>query len=153
MLEHILFITDGSESARAAGAKTLEFSLLWDVPVQAIFILDEGWGSLLGDEWINTSDTRMKFFRYFEGNLRQRAEEILAGFIKQAEERGIKATTAIKVGKTEKVIAEAANAPGNILLVLPNPHATEPAAAAGLKFNLQSLTKKINCPVYIGTPE
>ncbi|HBX23284.1 MAG TPA: universal stress protein [Desulfotomaculum sp.] len=150
MEKQILFISDGSASATKAGAIAIELAATRQSDLRAVFILDEGWGSLLGDEWINTSDTRMKFFSWFEGELKTRAEQVLNQFSNQAVSSGVKVETAILTGKTEKVIAEAANNERTVLLVLPNPNSTEPAAAAGLRFNLHHLAKKVTCPILLG---
>ena len=146
----ILLITDGSPSADAAVQMATELSLSLKQPLRAVFILDEGWKNFLGDEWINTSSTRMKFFHWFEDGLHKHSEDVLAEVAEKVKEKGGQVETEIKVGKTEKVIAELTAEQETALLVLPNPHATAPAATAGLRYNLNSLSKKVKCPIYIG---
>lgn len=146
----ILFITDGSSSANHAGRMAISMALSLKVPLKAVFILDEGWKYLLGDEWINTSSTRMRFFNWFEEGLNKHCETILQEFAEKVKAKGVQVEVAIKIGKTEKVILDLTNEKENTLLVLPNPHATAPAAAAGLRFNLNSLSKKVKCPIYVG---
>lgn len=150
MKNQILFITDGSPSAGKAGAIAIELAALRKINLRAVFILDESWGSLLGDEWINTSATRMKFFRWFEGELKTRAEQVLAEFTDQAASGGVAVETEIISGKTEAVIAAYANDRQTEMLVLPNPNSTQPAAAAGLRFNIHHLAKKVGCPILLG---
>lgn len=146
----ILFITDGSPSAEETGRAAVEIALSGNVSLKAVFILDEGWRHLLGDEWINTSSTRMNFFHWYEDGLMKHSESVLVDFRKKALDRGLEIETEVKIGKTEKVIAESAAAEKTVLLFLPNPHSTAPAAAAGLRYNLNSLSKKIKCPIYVG---
>ncbi|EHQ91270.1 universal stress protein [Desulfosporosinus youngiae] len=146
----ILLITDGSPSADAAVQMATELSLGLKQPLRAVFILDEGWKNFLGDEWINTSSTRMKFFHWFEDGLHKHSEDVLAEVAEKVKEKGGQVETEIKVGKTEKVIVELTAEQETALLVLPNPHATAPAATAGLRYNLNSLSKKVKCPIYIG---
>ncbi|MEG6523828.1 universal stress protein [Desulfotomaculum sp. 1211_IL3151] len=146
----ILFITDGSPSADAAGQMATEMSLALKLPLRAVFILDEGWNNLLGDEWINTSSTRMRFFHWFEDGLHKHSEEVLTEVAAKVKEKGGQVETEMRIGKTEKVIRELTVEKETAVLILPNPHATAPAAAAGLRFNLNSLAKKVKCPIYIG---
>lgn len=150
MNSQILLVTDGSPSAEEAGKTAMDIALAWKLPLKAIFILDEGWKNLLGDEWINTSSTRMRFFHWFEDGLKNHSETVLSDFKRQAEAKGLSIEVEIKIGKTEKVIAETTVNSETALLVLPNPNATAPAAAAGLRFNLNSLAKKVECPILIG---
>lgn len=146
----ILLICDGSPSADAAGQMATEMSLALKLPFRAVFILDEGWKNFLGDEWINTSSTRMRFFHWFEEGLHKHSEEVLAELAERVKKNGGQVDTEIRIGKTEKVILELTTEQETSLLVLPNPHASAPAATAGLRFNLNSLTKKVKCPIYIG---
>lgn len=146
----ILFVTDGSPSADEAGQMAIEIALSLKSPLRVVFILDEGWKYLLGDEWINTSSTRMRFFNWFEDGLNKHSETVLKEFADKAREKGCEVEVAVKIGKTERLIADLTVEKETALLVLPNPHATAPAAAAGLRFNLNSLSKKIKCPIYLG---
>lgn len=150
MKGQILFVTDGSPSSEEAGKAAIEMALSWSVPIKVLYVLDEGWKHLLGDEWINTSATRMNFFHWYEDGLMKHSESVLNEFLQQAVNGGVNAEVEVRVGKTEKVIAEAAVAAEAALLVLPNPHSTAPAAAAGLRYNLNSLSKRVKCPIYIG---
>lgn len=150
MKGQVLFITDGSPSAEEAGKAAIEMALSVNSPLKAVFIFDEGWKHLLGDEWINTSSTRMNFFRWYEDGLMKHADRVLGEFRQKARDRGIDAEVEVKIGKTERVMAESAAAAETFILVLPNPHSTAPAAAAGLRFNLNSLSKKVKCPIYVG---
>ncbi|SHE84556.1 universal stress protein [Desulforamulus putei] len=146
----ILFITDGSPSADAAGETAIRLAREMKMPLKAVFILDEGWKYLLGDEWINTSSTRMKFFHWFEYELKNHAETVLNEFAKKAKDQNVKVEVGIKIGKTEKVITKLTVEKPTTFLILPNPHATTPAAAAGLRFNLNRLAKKVTCQIILG---
>ncbi|MFZ5643526.1 MAG: universal stress protein [Bacillota bacterium] len=151
MVPQILFITDGSPSAEDAGKAAIQLALSGKAPLKAIYVLDEGWKHLLGDEWINTSSTRMNFFHWYEDGLMKYSESVLEGFRQNASDRGVDVHVEVKIGKTEKVIAESANSVETAMLVLPNPHSTAPGAAAGLRYNLHSLSKRVRCPIYVGS--
>ncbi|CCO08619.1 universal stress protein [Desulforamulus hydrothermalis] len=150
MHAQILFITDGSASADAAGETAIRLAVNMKMPLKAVFILDEGWKFLLGDEWLSTSATRMNFFRWFEGGLQTHAKNLLDQFAVKARGRGVATEVDIRIGQTEKVITELTMEQPTAFLVLPNPHATAPAAAAGLRINLNSLTKKVTPQIIIG---
>lgn len=146
----IVYFTDGSHSAREAGRTAVEMALACQAPLHAIFILDKGWGSMMGDEWINTSSTRMTFYHWFEGELNKGAEKVLQEFESCARESGVSLKAEVLAGDTEKLMAETANIRQAKMVVLPNPHATADPAAAGLRFNLNSLAKKVQCPIMVG---
>lgn len=150
MKRQIVLITDGSLSARAAGQTAIEMARLWQIPVRAVFILDQNWSYILGDEWISAPGTRKKFWRWLENELVSNAQKELSRFQELAEEAGVEVETGVATGQTTRVILSLAGSPRTALLVLPNPHATRPAAEAGLKFNFHTLVKKIKCPVLVG---
>jgi nucleotide-binding universal stress UspA family protein len=150
MTGHILYITDGSYSSRMAGLQAIQIALSRQTALQALFIVDESWRDILGDEWMSNSLTRMQFYRWFEAGVQKYADEILIEFANRARQQGVIVETAIKTGRFEKVVLTIVSQTQPALLVLPNPHATGPAAACGLKFNLHRLAQKIPCPVLTG---
>ncbi len=150
MERQILFIADGSDAAFKAGILAIEMASLWKASLRVVYILDEGWGSILGDEWLSTSAARTEFYRWLESSLARHARDVLQKLADLAVASRVQVATEIVTGKTEKKIAELAGSPETLLLVLPNPSATAPPAEAGLKLNLHSLVKKIKCPVLIG---
>ncbi|RYD02388.1 hypothetical protein N752_23950 [Desulforamulus aquiferis] len=50
MSARILFITDGSPSSMAAAETAIEFASFKNAILHVVFILDQGWRNLLGDE-------------------------------------------------------------------------------------------------------
>lgn len=150
MKKQIVLFTDGSEASAKATGLAVELADFHKTNINAFFIIDSGWGSLLGDEWINTSETRMRFFNWFEGELKTFAAESLKKVIEKAQEKGVPAQTQILIGHTEKLIIETSKENHTSYLVLPNPNATSPGAAGGLKYSISSLAKRISCPILIG---
>lgn len=146
----ILLITDGSPSIAEAGKVAINLSRTMNLPVRALFILDKGWRKLLGDEWISNACTRTVFFRWLEKDLHSHAQKVLAEFKRQAEAAGILVEVEIKTGQPEKVIIESTVSQKTALLVLPSPHASPPAACYALRFNLNTIAKKVPCPIFIG---
>lgn len=150
MERQIILFTDGSEGSIKATGLALELAEFYKSVINAFFIIDSSWGSLLGDEWISTSETRMRFFGWFEGELKAFAFESLEKVQKAAQARGVQARTRVLIGPVERLIIEQTLENPAALVVLPNPGATAPGAAAGLKYNISRLTKRINCPVLLG---
>ncbi len=150
MDKQIVLFTDGSEASDRATKLAVELAEFYKTKINAFFIIDSGWGSLLGDEWINTSETRMRFYKWFEGELETFAAEALKKVIAKAQEKGVQTQTQILIGPTEKLIIKNSQENHTSCVVLPNPRATSPGAAGGLRFNISSLVKKISCPILIG---
>ncbi len=150
MKGQIVFITDGSPSAKTAGETAIAFAIAMKLPIKAVFILEESWRNLLGDEWMSAASTRSKFFHWLEDGLRNHWQVVLSEFSRLGQAYNVEVATDIRVGKTEQVIIELTEEAATALLVLPNPHATAPAAAAGLRFNVNRLTKKVKCPILLG---
>ncbi|MCL6559100.1 MAG: universal stress protein, partial [Firmicutes bacterium] len=150
MEKQIILFTDGSECSEKAADLAVELANLYKIKLSAFYIIDSGWGSLLGDEWINTSETRMRFFNWFEGELKTHAAESLKKVEKAALSKEVRVKTQILIGPAERLIIDCAGERPTAYVVLPNPNATAPGAAGGLKYNVGALAKKINCPILVG---
>lgn len=147
----VLLVTDGSPAAQCAGEMAIRYAADRRCGLRALYILDASWRSILGDEWISPGAVRDDFYRWLEGGLVKQAREVLERVGMRAEQAGVRPVTIeITAGDTERVIAEHARSPSVLLLVLPHPGATAPRAEAGLKYNLQTLVKKISCPLLVG---
>ncbi len=151
MKGQIVFITDGSPSAEAAGEKAIALALAMKLPIKAVFILEESWRNLLGDEWMSAASTRSTFFHWLEDGLRNHRQVVLSEYTRLGQSYNVEVSTDTRIGKTEQIIIELTEETATALLVLPNPHATAPAAAAGLRFNLNRLAKKVKCPILLGS--
>lgn len=149
MEKQIILFTDGSEGSEKATGLAVELANLNKTNLTAYFIIDSGWGSLLGDEWISTSKTRMRFYRWFEGELEAFAAESLKKVELAAQAKGVPVKTQILTGSTEKLMLHYIEERPSYL-VLPNPNATAPGAAGGLQYNIRALLKKANCPILVG---
>ncbi|MFA5810332.1 MAG: universal stress protein, partial [Thermoleophilia bacterium] len=86
--------------------------------LHALYVIHKGWGSLVGIEWLHSSETRMEFFRYAETELYRMANAALAEFAQRAAAEGLTITTSVRVGDPEPVIAREAGELGADLIVL-----------------------------------
>ncbi|SFG13847.1 Universal stress protein family protein [Desulfotomaculum arcticum] len=148
MPAQILYVTDGSPSAREAGLTALELAGLWNASIRAVFIIDQSWAHILGDEWMSGAVTRAKFFSWLGEGLQKQASAVLDEFCDLAKSRQVQVQKQLLAGNTAKLLISLAREAD--LLVLPNPYAAGHPAEAGLKFNLNKLLRAIKCPVWLG---
>lgn len=150
MEKQVVLFIDGSEASLKAAFLAAELARSCRGYVKAFFLIDSGWGSMLGDEWINTSGTRVRFYHWFEGELEKFASSSLEEVAEAVQARGVNIETEIITGTPEKLIIDRAGEKNVACLVLPNPYATSHRAEGGLKYNINALAKKISCPLIIG---
>ncbi|WP_449240939.1 universal stress protein [Desulfoscipio gibsoniae] len=148
MPAQILYVTDGSPSAREAGLTVLELAGLWDASIRVVFIIDQSWSHILGDEWMSGAVTRAKFFSWLGKGLQKQASAVLDEFCDLAKSHRVQVRQQLLVGNTAKLLISLAREAD--LLVLPNPYAAGHPAEGGLKFNLNKLIRAIKCPVWLG---
>jgi len=118
MIKKILLATHGTAGAIEAERSALELARTLDAELHALYVIHQGWGSLVGIEWLHSSETRMEFFRYAETELYRMANTALAAFAQRAEAAGLTITTSVRVGDPEQVIAGEAGELGADLIVL-----------------------------------
>lgn len=153
MVRDILLVLDGSPASLKAGDFALNLALKYKAALRAVYIIDGGWAGMLGDEWISTSDTRMKFYRYFEGELQKNGEAVLNIFKEKCSRAGLNVSCKMIAGKVEGIIVREVKSLSadehTCLLVVPNPSGAVPAEG-GLKIPLTKLFKKLKCPILTG---
>ncbi|MCL6639236.1 MAG: universal stress protein [Firmicutes bacterium] len=150
MEKEIILFVDPSRGSESAAALAADLAVHFEASLKVYYLIDSNWGGLLGDEWINTAETRMRFYEWFERELKATAAATLEKVKKIAEKRGVPVVTQILTGPVEKIIAGKAGESPGAWVVLPNPRAAAPAAAGGLRYNIGRLIKKLNGPVVIG---
>src|SRR5512137_2224509 len=98
MIGKILVATHGSKGAVMAEEYALDLAGKLGAELHALYVIHKGWGSLVGIEWLHSSERRMEFYRYAESELYRMADEALARFAERAAARGVSVTTSIRVG-------------------------------------------------------
>lgn len=117
----------------------------------AVYIIDSGWKSILGDEWLSSTTTRNHFFKYMEKNMCQAANEIINDIKLQAEAKNIAVYPLIKVGIPQKIVVTAFIEQGPFdLAILPYP--PNKFVEGSIKLKLEALTRELSCPILIGPP-
>lgn len=105
-MKHILLATHGTPGARKAEALALSWAKQYGARVTVLSIINEGWGGMTCDDWLNTSTTRTTFHSYVAGQI---AEEIeLVWNRLRGEFEGVEIDFLSKGGKLDDVLAEAA---------------------------------------------
>ncbi len=105
-MKHILLATHGTPGARKAEALARQWAKRYGAKVTVLSIINEGWGDMTCDDWLNTSTTRNRFGSYVAEEI---AKEIDAVWTRVREEfDGVELDFLSKGGKLEDVLAEAA---------------------------------------------
>jgi nucleotide-binding universal stress UspA family protein len=118
MIRTILIATHGSKGAVEAEHYALDLAATHDAELHALYVIHKGWGSLVGIEWLHSSEKRMDFYRYAEAELYKMADAALSGFVQRAMARGLTVTTSIRVGDPGEVIVSESRELGPDLIVL-----------------------------------
>lgn len=140
MTNLILLVLDDSNGALEVANIALELAALKRSVVSVIYIVDQGWIRILGDEWLSTGKARTSFTNWFENELTVQAKENLELIIKKSRDTGVSTTTDIMFGRPEKIIIDAINSSGIGLLVLPHSYSKI----------ISPILKHISCPVLLG---
>jgi len=74
-MKHILLATHGTPGARKAEALARQWADNYGAKVTVLSIINEAWGDMTCDDWLNTSTTRNRFGKYVAGEI---ASEIQA---------------------------------------------------------------------------
>lgn len=118
MIRTILVATHGSKGAVEAERCALDLARTHDAELHALYVIHKGWGSLVGIEWLHSSEKRMEFYRYAEAELYRMADAALSGFVSRATARGLNVTTSVRVGDPGEVIVSESRERGSDLIVL-----------------------------------
>jgi len=118
MIKKILVATHGTAGAVAAEQYALDLARTLDAGLHALYVIHEGWGSLVGIEWLHSSETRMDFYRYAESELFRMADAALEDFVRRAAACGLNVTTSVRVGDPGEAIVSESRERGSDLIVL-----------------------------------
>jgi nucleotide-binding universal stress UspA family protein len=150
MIRKLLIATHGTKGAKKAESYAIEMANAFGAELHALYVINKDWGSLVGIEWLHSSEKRMEFYRYAESEFYRRAEEVLEAFKENTKSApcGFEVATAIRVGELAEVIADEAREKGVDLIVIggsSNGRSEEYKA----KVSVKKLLKLAPCPVLI----
>jgi len=118
MIRKILVATHGSKGAVEAEQYALDLARTLGAELHGLYVIHKGWGSLVGIEWLHSSETRMEFFRYAESELYRMADAALGAFALRAAACNMNVTTSVRVGDPGEAIVDDARERGSDLIVL-----------------------------------
>lgn len=112
-----------------------------------LYILDDSWDQLVGDEWISNHSVRQGFFQYMDKKSAQQAKAALDHLVHQLADSVPQLTCRLVQGEPQRVITTTVSGQDDFdLLVLPYPSG---GRINGVKLKLDRLYKQITCPVLI----
>ena len=140
----ILFLLNGIKEISEYHETLLKMAQSCEAEIVALYIFDEGYKDMLGDEWISTSEIRMNFYRYYESLLKNEAKNLLDDFVLKAKENNVSVEPRIIVGDPLSVLNGMLSS--FAVAVMPNPKLAK-QAEGGIKFSADKLLKQARCPV------
>jgi len=146
MIRKILVATHGTENAIQAESYAIQLATVLGADLYGLYVIHKGWGSLVGIEWLHSSEKRMVFYRYAESELYRMADAALTGFVQRAAAHGLNVQSSVRVGDPGDVITEEAGAFGVDLVIIgscSNGRSEEYRA----KISLNKLLKSAPCSV------
>ncbi len=119
MFKNILLCTHGTAGARKAEALVLKrlFGNGAAAEITVLTIINEDWKWMIGDDWLNTSETRTQFMNHVDGQLGMEIEEDWDRIKKTYPSAG-RCKFLRVVGPVENTIAEVAAKIGSDLIVI-----------------------------------
>jgi nucleotide-binding universal stress UspA family protein len=106
IMKHILLATHGTPGARKAEALAHQWAVQYGSKVTVLSIINEAWGDMTCDDWLNTSTTRNNFGSYVAGEIAREIEGVWSRI--RDDFTGIDIDFLSKGGKLEEVLTEAA---------------------------------------------
>lgn len=148
MFKRILIATHGTEGAKKAESYAIELAGALGADLHGLYVIHKGWGSLVGIEWLHSSEKRMEFYRYAESELYRMADVALTGFVQRAEAHGLNVKSSVRVGDPGDVIAEEAM-DRHIDLIVIGGNSDVRSEEYKARISLKRLMKLAPCPVLV----
>jgi nucleotide-binding universal stress UspA family protein len=146
MIRRILVATHGTENAIQAELHAIELAIALGADLDGLYVIHKGWGSLVGIEWLHSSEKRMEFYRYAESELYRMADTALTAFAQRAKVHGLNVKSYVRVGDPSGVITEEAAALGTDLIVIGSAGSLN-SEEYRAKISLNKLVKSATCSV------
>ncbi len=106
IMKRILLATHGTPGARKAEALARQWADQYEAQVTVLSIINEAWGDMTCDDWLNTSSTRNTFGSYVAIQITKEIGAVWTRIRKDFD--GVEVEFLSKGGKLEDVLAEAA---------------------------------------------
>jgi nucleotide-binding universal stress UspA family protein len=146
MIAKILVATHGTENAIQAELYAIQLAKALDADLHALYVIHKSWGSLVGIEWLHSSEKRMVFYRYAESELYRMADAALTAFVQRAGAYGLNVESSVRVGDPSEVIAAEAATLGTDLIIVGSDGSLK-SEEYRAKISLSKLLKSAPCSV------
>jgi len=145
-MKHILLATHGTPGAGKAEDLTSQWARQYGAKVTVLSIINEAWGDMTCDDWLNTSATRNRFRSYVASEIAMEIEAVWARIRKKFD--GVKIDFLSESGKLEDVMANAAEKVGADVVIM---GAWQKKQAPGFKdrFENKRLHPQMPCPLVV----
>lgn len=148
MIRKILVATHGTEGAVPAELYALHLAKALQAELHGLYVINKDWGSLVGIEWLHSSEKRMDFYHYAESELYRMANTALESFKQRALANEVSVMTSVRVGDPAEAIAEEARAQGADLILIGSA-SKERSEEYKAKVSLKKLLKSAPCSVLL----
>ncbi|CCO24118.1 universal stress protein [Maridesulfovibrio hydrothermalis] len=145
-MKHILLATHGTPGAQRAEKLAAQWAEEYSAKITVLSIINDAWGDMTCDDWLNTSTTRNKFGSYVAEEI---AKEIGAVWDRlKIELSGKEVNFISRGGKLDEVLARTAEELEADLIIM---GAWQKEQAPGFRdrFENKKLHTKIQCPVVV----
>ncbi len=145
-MKHILLATHGTPGARKAEALACQWAKTYGAKVTVLSIINEAWGDMTCDDWLNTSATRNYFVSYVAREIAKEIDAVWARVRKDFD--GVEINFLSRGGKLEDVLAEVAEEVGPDVAVM---GAWQKNQAPGFRdrFENKRLHPQMPCPLVV----
>lgn len=145
-MKHILLATHGSPGARKAEKLAMQWADRYGAKVTVLSIINEAWGDMTCDDWLNTSTTRNRFGSYVAGEI---ASEIQAIWDRvKADFEGVEIDFISETGALDKALVSAAEKVNPDIVIM---GAWQKVQAPGFRDRFQNkhLHPQMPCPLVV----
>ncbi|MTI80954.1 MAG: hypothetical protein FH758_08725 [Firmicutes bacterium] len=104
-----------------------------------IYIIQNTWQGVLGDEWISSHEARNNFLNYMDTKQQQEVRELFSEIKTKATSMRLQTNILVKSGSILSVLSNTIN--GSDLIILPY---------TANKREVRKISQKINCPILTG---
>ncbi|WP_027722086.1 universal stress protein [Maridesulfovibrio zosterae] len=106
-MKHILLATHGTPGAQKAEKLAAQWAETFGARITVLSIINEAWGDMTCDDWLNTSDTRNKFGSYVAGEIAKEIGTVWERLKKELD--GLEVNFISRGGKLEESLAKTAS--------------------------------------------
>ena len=145
MYKNILLASHGTVGAKAAENTALKMCSP-TTHLTHLFIVPDFWKHMLGDDWLNNSNTRIQFEDYLESQLTKDVEENIIRVENKFRSKGVDYLAKVVFGTPEKCLLETCCDKNFNCVVIGSPRPKDMPGITSKMFS-KVLAKKLNTPL------